>query len=193
MFLHEEYLKRHGVDADWVGYARAGTLVFRSTDPNRHRWVLMSFTQKGPDYHPQEYSITTTVPRRNSGHLNGHQREHRIKWDEFELWVKEYMTKAHKLRIVKDPDESELTLWEIFVYCNDHWFSTWGFAHKKMLFRTLDLGLPLEERTEFFKAMMEVMRNYYSKMHRQFESNMAAYKQDGWIGKNAKSLLNSND
>lgn len=193
MFLHQEYLKRHKIDADWVGYPAKGTLIFRSINPDRHRWVLMSFQQQGPEYHPQEFTITTIVPKRNASGLSGHQRQHRMKWDDFEVWVKRYMAKAHKLRIVKDPTEKELTLWEIFVYCNDQWFADWGFAYKKILFRTLNLELSLEERSEFFSQMMDMMGSSYPKMLRQFDSNMSCYKEDGWIGKNGKRLLNSND
>jgi hypothetical protein len=193
MFLHQEYLKRHKIDADWVGYSAKGTLIFRSTNPDRHRWVLLSFNQQGPEYHPQEYIITTIVPKRNNGALNGHQRQHRMKWDDFEVWVKRYMNKAHKLRIVSDPTEKELTLWEIFVYCNDQWFADLGFAYKKVLFRTLNLESSLEERSEFFGQMMDIMGNIHPKMLRQFDSNMSCYKEDGWIGKNGKRLLNGND
>ena len=193
MFLHQEYLSRNKIDSSWVGYPAKGTLIFRSNNPDRHKWVLMTFSQQGPDYHPQEYSITTTIPKRNCGGINGHSRQHKMKWDAFEGWIKQYVAKAHKLKIVKNPIERELTLWEIFVYCNDHWFSDWGFAYKKILFRTLNLELTLEDRSTFFSQMMNMMGNSYPKMLRQFESNMSCYKEDGWIGENDKRLLSSND
>tara|TARA_Y100000034_G_scaffold43496_2_gene53057 strand:- start:1509 stop:2087 length:579 start_codon:yes stop_codon:yes gene_type:complete len=191
MFLHQEYLNRHDIDVGWMGYPLNGTLVFRSTNPDRHRWLLLSFQQCGPEYHPQQYNVDIVTPKRNNGDIGGHRRRFSILWDDFEVWVRRYITKAHKLRMVKDPAERELTLWEVFVYCNDQWFADWGFAYKKVLFRTLNLELPLEKRKEHFVAMKDMLRQY-PKMLQRFESNASHYQEDRWIGENDEKLFNSN-
>lgn len=202
MFLHQEYLNRHKIDAGWMGYPNSGSLVFRSTDPDRHRWLLLHFQKEGPEYHPQTYKVDTIVPKRNVGEIGGHRKRHIIKsngnnnngilWDEFEVWMRRYITKAHKLRMVKDPIERELTLWEVFVYCNDNWFADWGFAYKKVLFRTLNLDRSLDERRDQFNAMKDILRSAHPKTLRRFQSNAAHYQEDGWIEENDKRLLNSN-
>lgn len=194
MFLHQEYLKRHKIDAGWMGYPKTGSLVFRSIDPNRHRWLLLSFRREGPDYHPQEYIIHTTIPKRDNGQFRGYQKNYRIKWDEFEIWLKRYVTNAHKLRMVKNFTEKQLTLWEIFVYCNDQWFAEWGHSYKKTLFKTLDLNSSLKERKKHFEHLMEVMSSNasYAKMRHSFETNLSQFREDGWIEENGKKLLHCN-
>lgn len=206
MFLHQEYLSRHQIDAGWMGYPTNGTLVFRSVNPDRHRWLLLSFIKQGPEYHPQEYRVETVVPKRNCGEHSGPHgicgttRRHvldeddsGILWDSFEVWIRKYISKAHKLRMVRDPVERELTLWEMYVYCNDSRFANWGFAFKKLLFHTLDLEQSVEKRRLRLKELKSVMKAHSPKMLQRFELCVSNYKEDKWIGENEKRLLNSND
>lgn len=164
-----------------MGYPQSGSLVFRSINPDRHKWLLLTFQKDGPEYHPQRYRIDTIVPSRNHGSIGGYRSKHDVQWDDFELWIKNYILKSHKLRIVQDEKERQLTLWEAFVFCNDSYFSEWGFSDKKKLFKTLDLNATVDARYEHYNDAIKTLYAHNQRTHRQFEHSAIAYLKDGWI------------
>lgn len=187
MFLHQEYLKRQNIDIDWTAFPSSGSLVFRSAEPKRNRWVLVNFDKEGPDYHPQTYRIHTIVPLRNHGGggngIGGYSKRHKITWESLDDWISKFIVKAHKLRIIKDPLEKKLTLWEAFVFCNDNMLATCKTQDRRILFKTLDPSLSFEERS---KNLDQLIRDYNSSDYNigyAFESNLSQYNNDQWINR----------
>lgn len=172
MFLHQEYFERNGIEIDWMGHPQKACLILRSSNPCRHKWVIVQFQAGGPDFHPKHYDVTVSVPRKNNPRGGGFQfmtKKQRIQWDQLEYTISAWLHKAkRKFRVVRLKQERELTLWEMFVSTHDAILSKVPFETKKSLAISLDPRISTEERHNSYQAVISVLENRFSKVYLTF-------------------------
>lgn len=128
MYLHEEYIRRHGLDIPVVLYNQRTSVILRSNDLP-YRWRLITISWHHPDRHPGYFEVGYTEAIHNGWEEGKLVRElsrpaywH---WDAYEPSVLNLAAavKQTPFRAVAD-EEKLLAAWAVFLYMYDSWYAS---------------------------------------------------------------------
>lgn len=157
MYLHEEYIRRNGLNIPVVLYNHRSRAFLRSKD-TPSKWRILAFYWHEPDRHPGYFEISFVEPVHN-GHAGGKLIKDYMKptmcyWDEYEYNVLKFVKyiQENGFEAIK-PSEQILAAWQIFLIMYDSWLARHmdaGFF--KLAGTSLDANLSLSRRMEAFEA-----------------------------------------
>lgn len=146
MNLFEEYFSRHNItNVDLVYHTSSSEyLFFKKKIDEKMNWIILSIEWISSKDHPGHYEISLCSPISNSflkdikfSRIKSFER----KWNEYEnffLFEKEFYNIVKDYEIIENKEDSFFSLWEMFVFSHDEWFSRQNFDTKELLFKTLD-------------------------------------------------------
>lgn len=185
MQLYEEYLDRHDVGTKVLHHVKRGSLFLKLPfeDPKKakratkkkssmgHHWspmprnstrwnVITVEWNHEPTYHPGKYYCNIMAPRHDSANRRNCTfdvivERKIVHYDEWDSYWANWLKGTAKQTVVHGKDEVLLAAWEMFVFCNDTYFSRRPYEDK--LFRSIDSELSVEDRKSAFSEVRELM------------------------------------
>lgn len=141
MFLHEEYLKRHSIDLNWVTYVRRAYVIydcvnspFRYPDivPPGERYGLLRIERGQRKNGPGPFDFTRLKTYR-TGILPEMDGQQVVEWNDYESVLNELMETI--LPIGKE--KGFILFWEMLLYSYDADFAKWC-PKSDLFFSTID-------------------------------------------------------
>lgn len=164
MRLIEEYLCRHDVtNVTVVHHCSSGSLLLENTNHEswNSRWIILNIKWLNHDYHPGEYNLDINVPVHN-GYLNDSiflKKSSTVKkWHEYEDFLLQWIDDVKDdFKPIIGLKEVVLSCWEIFVYVYDSWFLAERDEIKSLLFKSLDVELPIADRYSSYQNITAIL------------------------------------
>lgn len=181
MFLFEEYLQRHNLSYNGPQHCWFGGIVLK-TDPEiwNHKWLFVSIQWVPEAHHPGNYLLNFYNPVHN-GEVHRPFLEEKpltLSWDNYEEWMFSWISKCQGKPLVQKTKrgwELILSLWEIFVFIFDDWFSNHPFRIKEQLFASLDNELPIKQRYENYQAISLFLQQQHPQIYKVWEKKILFY------------------
>ena len=161
MRLHEEYLKRHGIDVPLILYDKKSSLVLRKKEPP-FAWKFFEARWVWPDPgHPGYYEFHEMTPRKNGwedGKWFGERPLRAYYWDEYETALLQHMKNYREAGYIPVPkSERAIVGFEVLLYLFDSMMADLmvsnGERFCKQVCEVLDMRRNWSERvTSFYEC-----------------------------------------
>lgn len=184
MYLVEEYINRHQLNVEWVGHVDKVSMIFRSKNPMRFRWMIVHANLTGQNHHPYYYDVNFLIPKMNKE--VSREREYapskpssngpfkivkdKVNHDQFEYFIRSLMKKSlKKFNFLKTKEERELALWEMFVFTSDRNLAVLPFETKNSIARSVDPTASVADRYKSLMSVMDILETRYAKIYMPFQ------------------------
>jgi hypothetical protein len=128
MKLQDEYVRRHGINKDFIYHCDNINVILRSKN---YHWVILNARWNPATWHPGYYIFKIIKPVHNShvDRFNNLIDPTVIHWEEYEKFIMEWLItltspKFSIFKAIEDPLEAVLNTWEIFLYTHDAWVAS---------------------------------------------------------------------
>lgn len=163
MKLFEEYFKRHNItNVPLVHHCQEGVVILESEKTKNKLLIFIEWAES--DGHPGEYTIKFVKPIHNSFSAGSYfELETKIKkrWHEYEAYFIKLPEKTDSFTAVLEKYEVLLSVWEIFIFVYDGWFSTLPKTIKETLFESINKDNSLDIRIKKYREVYLFMeRNF---------------------------------
>lgn len=123
MRLHEEYIKRHGLDIPVVQYERRSTIFLRSHQRESIEWRILAIQWIHVNRHPGYFEMSYVVPVHDGWREDLFRHIFRPKilyWDEYEATISKLVAEIvqDKFEAISNKDHV-FALWQMFLYMHD--------------------------------------------------------------------------
>jgi len=124
MRLHEEYVRRHGLDIPVIRFDSRSNLFLKTKDAP-FRWSIFNIIWRPQIGKPGYYEFVQMNPLHNGqGEFCCREKDHYVYWDQYESELTKIIKEYRDGGYCSIPSQfRNLMAWEMFVYMYDGWMS----------------------------------------------------------------------
>lgn len=188
MNLSEEYCRRHTLKCPVIKRpdSHLNALFHADRDKWGSKWVIFDVALKHESYHPSYFQFSWKSPNHN-GTFYGNTFSRvgpaeRVEWDDYDIEILRAAQRDNSLRPVRDPQESRLAFWEVFLFTSDERVPQLPFGVRQQICYSLDRKKSFEARTKalsniesFFHETRSDMLGYWNSIALYSDPSIYAY------------------